>query len=347
MEKKKTTAIYTNISILRIIATLAVVFLHTCSTLISPLFTHYQLSEEMYGFFFNGRECMRWSVPVFIMITGALLLKKGKVTTIQDCLKKYVLKMATVLLIFGVPMAWFTRIYYEGAVSWEIFWAGFTDVLTMHSWDHLWYIYSLMAVYLILPLLQIYVNHVNEQEERYILIVLFIVLFLIPDIYLTLKNYVNPVFPIGYWVFYLLAGHYLYDKNENKALNKPLILLLGLIGVLMLMPKLASEHIYNEKIILYDNPYLACVAMFLFVACLQIHIQDPKKILWKLDRLCFGVYLVHPIFIHLAYSYFKWTPVTGTGDYQGLTFLFFVAFTVLSFVVTWILKKIPYLNKII
>ena len=127
MEKKKTTAIYTNISILRIIATLAVVFLHTCSTLISPLFTHYQLSEEMYGFFFNGRECMRWSVPVFIMITGALLLKKGKVTTIQDCLKKYVLKMATVLLIFGVPMAWFTRIYYEGAVSWGIFWAGFTD----------------------------------------------------------------------------------------------------------------------------------------------------------------------------------------------------------------------------
>ena len=347
MKNEKTNAIYANISVLRIIATLAVVFLHTCSTLISPLFTHFQLTEEMYAFYYNGRECMRWSVPLFIMITGALLLKKGRKTSIQDCLKKYVFRMAVVLLLFGVPMAWFTRIYYAGSFSWEIFWAGFTDVLTMHSWDHLWYIYSLMAVYLILPMLQIFVNHVTEEEEKYILIVLFIVNFLIPDIYLTLNNYVNPVFPFGYWIFYLLIGQYLYEKNEKGTLNKPVVLLAGLIGILMLMPKFAALEIYKERIILYDNPYLACVAIFIFVSCLQLHISDPKKILWKIDRLCFGVYLVHPAFIHFAYSYLKWTPVTGSSDYHGLTFLFFVAFSLLSFATAWIFKKIPGLNRIV
>ena len=59
---------YTDISILRIIATLGVIFLHTNNTLTAnkDLFS---LSMQEFKFYTALWSLMQWAVPVFMMIT--------------------------------------------------------------------------------------------------------------------------------------------------------------------------------------------------------------------------------------------------------------------------------------
>lgn len=77
------------ISLLRIVATIAVVFLHTCSTLTANS-NKFMLTETQYGFFSSGTAIMMWAVPCFLMITGELFLSSRKEISLEMAIKKYV-----------------------------------------------------------------------------------------------------------------------------------------------------------------------------------------------------------------------------------------------------------------
>lgn len=62
-----------DISILRIIATLAVIFLHTNNTILNNL-QNYSLSSTYKFLISTNVSIMNWAVPMFLIITGALLL---------------------------------------------------------------------------------------------------------------------------------------------------------------------------------------------------------------------------------------------------------------------------------
>lgn len=64
-----------DISILRIMATLAVFFLHTNNTILNNT-QNYQLSSENKFLMSVNISIMNWAVPMFLIITGALLLNK-------------------------------------------------------------------------------------------------------------------------------------------------------------------------------------------------------------------------------------------------------------------------------
>lgn len=67
-----------DISILRIIATLAVIFLHTNNTILNNL-QNYSLSSTYKFLISTNVSIMNWAVPMFLIITGALLLNKKEI----------------------------------------------------------------------------------------------------------------------------------------------------------------------------------------------------------------------------------------------------------------------------
>lgn len=71
-----------NVSVLRIIATLSVIWLHTCSTL-SDNSTLFLLSGNELLFYKIGSQLMCFAVPIFFMITGRLLLNRSKKISLQ------------------------------------------------------------------------------------------------------------------------------------------------------------------------------------------------------------------------------------------------------------------------
>lgn len=71
---------------MRIFATIAVVWHHTCGTLVDNAELFY-LTRQQNIFFEAARQSVSWDVPVFVMITGALLLNPLKDISIKRILK--------------------------------------------------------------------------------------------------------------------------------------------------------------------------------------------------------------------------------------------------------------------
>ena len=106
----------TDISMLRIVSTLAVVMIHTCNTITNNLETFNPTSLQ-YKTLVTFNSLFNWSVPMFFMLTGVLLLRRDKVIDYKDCICKYAKRIMLSLFIFGVPFAWLeifteTRVIY-------------------------------------------------------------------------------------------------------------------------------------------------------------------------------------------------------------------------------------------
>lgn len=143
---------------LRILATIAVVTNHVCA----GLFNNFEIDElgRVNSAFINSTYTLvSWGVPVFLMITGALLLNPNKVIEFQK-IKKYISRMAIVLVTFGWVYSVIELIFNGSPVSVLTVLQGYLNMLEGNSWSHMWYIYTIISLYLItVPLKAYTVNH--------------------------------------------------------------------------------------------------------------------------------------------------------------------------------------------
>ena len=85
-----------HISLLRILATLGVIFLHTNSGILNRP-DLYTIQEHHRTFLTLGKQFMNWVVPVFFIITGSLLLRGDKEISLRICITKYARRVALAL----------------------------------------------------------------------------------------------------------------------------------------------------------------------------------------------------------------------------------------------------------
>lgn len=168
-----------DISFLRIVATVGVIFLHTCNT-ISNNAENYDLTWMQTFVLTTGNYLMNWAVPIFLMITGALLLNEKKIITYKDCITKYCKRMVLALFIFGIPFSMLEIIMNTKQVSFSLLPQSVLNVLTGNSWSHLWYLYSLIGIYLVLPMLKAFVDKASRRDLETLLAILLIFNFAIP-----------------------------------------------------------------------------------------------------------------------------------------------------------------------
>ena len=84
---------------LRVFATFAVVMIHICMTEVENS-TINDIGICNYIIYSIGYNLVRWAVPVFIMISGFLLLQPAKEISNRK-LRHYIIRMALTLLILG------------------------------------------------------------------------------------------------------------------------------------------------------------------------------------------------------------------------------------------------------
>lgn len=168
-----------DISVMRLIDTLGVLFIHTCNTVINneKLFSpnYYQYTVCSCGY-----KLMEWFVPLFFMITGALLLNTERIINVNVCIFKYCKRILAALLIFGVPMSWLEIVLATRSLSIGVIFEGFKNILTGDSWGHLWYLYELIGIYLLLPLIKSFVSFNDRNEYRKYIFIVFIMNLVIP-----------------------------------------------------------------------------------------------------------------------------------------------------------------------
>lgn len=341
MKTEKKAVRYTGISYLRIIATASVIWLHTAGTIIT---SGTQLDEHSKMFILSLQSIMSWAVPVFFMITGCLLLQPEKEITAVQCVRKYALRALLALFIFGIPFAMLILVFESRAINLQIVLKSITAVLTGDSFAHLWYLYTLIGIYLILPVLRSFVKNSSGKDMIIVTAALFVMNFIVPFISTITGLSLDFSIPFTYPIFYMLAGYYISAKKPRLLHNTK-------INILLLAVLTASTviSVYNDEIgdFLHNSVLTALKAILIF-SCFTIPVWNGSgkhsDIIWKIDRLCFGAYLIHPLFIQFSYRFLEFTPMSFSTYY--LAFIpFFTAFLILSFLGSALMRVIKPLKK--
>lgn len=329
-----------DISILRIMATLAVIFLHTNNTILNNT-QNYQLSSGNKFLMSVNISIMNWAVPMFLIITGALLLNKEIQMNLM--VSKYIKRIVIALFLFGIPYAIMELYMDTRQLSADMIIKSIVKVVEGNSWGHLWYLYALIGIYIILPFIKIVLNNTDKKTHKIILIILFLFNFC--------KGFIEKIIGISiafnipimtYTVFYVITGYYLVNNKFKIEKNKKILggILIAEIITIVIMNLMFKDAL---SYLSYDSPIIAFLAVTLFLILKDFKFNEYNW-LWEIDRLCFCVYLIHPVFINFMYKFIKITPLNIKIIPIGIV-MFFLIFVIVSFMSSWILNKIPILRK--
>lgn len=297
----------------------------------------------------------RVSVPMFVMISGAMLLGEHKHYTFPQIFKKYVFR------ILVVYVAW-SMIYAVISILPEIgSYAGFEMIKqfiyrTIQGPVHFWYLIMLVGLYLIIPFVNAIIKE-RKLEEAFILIaIIFIILkslkeVIVIDTVELYLLYLNFNFTVGYVVYFVL-GHYIKTYTLSKTF-KTIIYVLGLASFIFTFGMtwifiLDSKAVYDGFFgYLRPNILFSSIAVFVLLKDL-LETYEPsanaKRLIQFLGEHNFGVFISHLIFVSIVgqlglldfnIPYLVLLPI--------LTLLVYV-FSVLT---TFLIRKIPFVKGLV
>ena len=334
---------------LRVMATMAVVMMHTISGVLNGGydFTGYERRVKAFHALVDATS---WSVPLFLMISGYLFLKPQKTITWKDAIFKYCRRIFLALLIFGVPFAFLEIFRYVGHFEWWMVPWTLGQVATGQGWAHMWYLYLILILYAVTPLIKILLERIPVKATYAILIALAVGGSLLPFLQALLGAAKLIALPNqAIYVFYYLLGYVYSIRKKEPGRGEEIICLISfgvVIGLEMLLRFVPGYEIDMA----YGYPLTLAAAILLFNAGwgLERRAKCNKEgwithaILW-LSPLCFGIYLIHPVFLNFFYKYMKLS-IMNFRFYVGVPLFFLIAY-VGALIGTWILRKIPVFRK--
>ncbi len=340
------------IDYLRIISTIAVIIIHVSAGLLYD--TNFEFTNWWIGLFTVG--AMRFSVPVFIMISGALLLPK------QYTLKVHIQKRFQRVLI---PFVFWTIVYLLMDTLIPIL-KGEPFVLTMTLNNivsgftfgvrgHLWYIYMILGLYLFIPYIQKWILQ-YEKNEMYLFLSLWtltlVINWFIPSVAgekgYNFEKSIDLTYFSGF-VGYLVLGYFLSKNNIFNNLKGNLysflLIILGLaityIGTYF-VTRPTGDFTRNFIRYLTPNVALFSIGLFLFFKnnfnkeFPQRHINNGLQ---TISKYSYGIYLSHMFSLWIL-AYFGITkyfinPIIGIMTTTILCLI-------ISLIITIVIHKLPY-----
>lgn len=308
-----------HIEILRIIAIVLVLFHHTH-------WKGFMLFLKRDGFtgmiyLFASILC-EVAVPIFFMISGALLLKKEE--SIKEILLKRVLKF--IVILFAI-----TTIYHFYDVKFNNRSVGnFQTVVNSFMKNSasgaLWYMYSYIAMMIMLPFFRNMVKNTNVKQYIYLIILnLFFVGFL-PIISFSLSNgkyyYTNTfniVIATTMSIFFFIMGHFfenVVDKSFYKLKNC-LWLSVAAIAVLVVCSALTRKRLdlglgfadSTTQGFHYTLVAIPTFSIYVWVKYICMNMKEHKRIKSVISwcgQCTFGIYLFERILRERTLIIFDW-----------------------------------------
>lgn len=333
------------IECLRVVAMMFVVAVHVAITALSD-FSVQQVWEEV--LFLAIRNLGHFAVPVFFMISGALMLSPKKEIPISKLVKKYILRYIGVIAIFGWGFAIIENVFVDKKLSLITFYKGFIDMLSGKTWNHMWYMYSLVGVLLIVPILKAIIDRLKKDEVIYICIVGFAFLSIIPLISYYGNFELGIKFPINsIYCIYMLLGYWMDSEliMIKEKLCKYMVAISFILIIVLSYINVVGHDV--EILVSYTSPLILIYAIGLFGYIInnKNKITKMSKISICLAQNSFGVYIIHMFWINLIYKFIKVNPFEGNALINFV--IIYVLVLGLSVILSMIMKKVPIIKAII
>ncbi len=332
---------------LRVIATFAVIVIHVFTTARTDFPVHTALQDST-GLIMV--QLMHFCVPIFLMISGSLFLKNTKEIPLKKLYGKYILKYVVVILTFGFAMALMEE-YFDNGLSGGMILPALVNVLMGKTWAHMWYLYMLIGLMALVPLIKPLYNKIAEDRRlmNYYLALGAIANFLIPSI-ASWFNYELPIaIPLfSNYIYFFILGNLLDEKKivmHDKICVAGIIISSSMI-VLANLLYMSTSLDFLKSLGGYDSPLILISSVGIF-GLFKNHEATMKsgRILSFLSNYSFGVYLFHMLWINIAYK------LIDFNIYDSLFVLksigVFLATAILSYASSYVCKKMPVIKRYI
>jgi len=337
------------IDFMKIFSMFAVIILHSSAPILYR-FNHIDFSDWMTGNIFEGM--VRMAVPLFFMVSGVLLLNSKKEEGLLDFFKKRFSKVVIPLLVWSLFYILITK--YSHGKNIDIF----THIIYSFNkpqYYHLWFMYSILGIYLILPILKVFIKNSNQQLQWYFIGLWFIAGVVLPFfnhfhfIQLWVKSHLPMM--VGY-MGYLVLGYLLAKITITKKLffTALLFIVLGSTATAY-----GTYYLTNEasKFVGYFHgnfglfTFILAVAYFIALKYIGENIlvkyEKTSNIITLISASSLGIYLIHPMFLRLFNK-------LGFNVFAGPAYLMIPAVAIgtflASFIVIYIIQKIPVIKQI-
>lgn len=335
----------------RTCAIILVVLCHV-TTNVYPIFRdnilNYSNFSQLFGFltFTLGRI----GVPVFLFISGYLLLSRTYDANSSLKFWKY-----NLFPLFLASEIWII-VYYTFICQFKSLPFSFITLIKnmlFLGYEHisyLWYLSTILGLYLCLPFVAIVLHKINIKPIVFILFITFFYCFFIPSFNKLLSAFecslLSPqlflYFSGGIYGFYMIIGYLFYIKFFKKL---HLIYLFGGFFISVLLTALFQLKMYHmgyPYAIWYDFFLLPIAAVFLF-SFFQNYLVPSciSSFTFHVAKYSFGIYLIHMPILDIITKYISF----GSMFTPIKLLIYFLLTFFISFFLVSSLSKIPVIRK--
>lgn len=294
-----------NYDLLRLVCTIAVIVIH-----VSACYKDAITNNEIFGYVIEKNvttillynTISHFAVPCFVMLSGAFLLSDNRNAEYKYFYKKSIKSIVIPTLVFSMLYV----LYHEAIVCAKIVIKGepISEILSPIKGliigapnYHMWYMYMIIGLYLLIPLI---IQVKNSLGEKVFLRISIILMFITSISGWTSSFTLNwSIAKVICYTGYLMVGYQLRKSNLNKKSNRRafLFIIFGIIIMIGLTYIQYENRLLgivegDEKysIIGNFNPLIVIASLLIFTGFSKLIINFD---LGKIASHTFNIYLIH------------------------------------------------------
>lgn len=298
-------------------------------------------------------------VPLFVMLSGALLLQPAKLNEpIRVFLKKRLSRIGLAFVFWSaIYLAWGFYVT-QYPITLTNIGQGILYGLFSGSYYQFWFIYLIIGLYLITPVLRVIVANGSSRILRYLIILWFFGVAIVPILQLISGvTFNSSVFVIGGWIGYFILGSYLQKIRLRSAILYGALILgfvCTILGVWLMTYPLASMG-KNNFFFDYLTANVIIGSAALFMILMKFRPDWPgsshniaNRIVNAISKNTLPIFLFHVIILEsfeFGYLGFKlsYTTLNPLIEIPLITVL--TLFVTLGLIL--LMRRVPILKKLI
>lgn len=332
----------------RIIATLAVIIVHISTNIVksSPIGSEYWWFGNLY------ESLSRWCVPVFVMISGALLLDQNKQEELSVFYKKRLSRILWPILFWSAfYLFWvFLKGIEKGDPPSIV--ALMKRLLSGKPYFHMWFLYMISGLYLFTPFFRKIIAHSTDLEIKFLVIFMFIIAAL-DLIYNKLYTDSDSILFIIRFIRYIPYFFMGYIIRQTIIIPSKFVL----FSIFIFSFLTTAFGCYLISILanlskgLYFYHYLSVTIIPMSISIMFILKKFNNPLINEItarniSSLTLGIFLIHPLILEIINRIYKAIGFITFHPALCVPVNTFFAFAI-SLMIAWIISKTPYVRRII